>query len=75
MTVVKGDDYLVVSKYDSASIRNVASAKRKDRVVGRVSSNFFGTQFSVSLENALFKGRMQDLPAPSKKERIMTIEY
>jgi len=75
MTVVKGDDYLVISKYDTASARNLNNGKRKDRVVGRVSSNFFGTQFSCSVENVPFKGRMQEIPAPSKKERVMTIEY
>ena len=67
MTVVKGDDYLIVSKYDSASLKNVPNLKKKDKIVGIVSSNFFGTEFTCSLENVPYKGRNQDIPSHSKK--------
>lgn len=50
MTVIKDEDgYLIVSKELDKS--TPGTILQKETVVGRVVSNFFGTEFNCSLEN------------------------
>ncbi len=75
ITVLKDEDgYLVISKYESASTKHINDPIRKERVVGRITSNFFGTEFNCMVEDAIYKP-LKEYPPDSKKERIITVEY
>lgn len=56
ITIIKDDDgYLVVSKYESGSTKYVNDPVRKEKVIGRIISNFFGTEFNCMVEDMPYK--------------------
>ena len=75
MSVVKDEDgYIVISRYESESLKNL-NHPRKQRAVAKITSNFFGTEFNC------FE---TDLPVNSKHKykvdtntcpQLCTIEY
>lgn len=54
------------------SSKNLNEPVRKERVIGRITSNFFGTEFNCMVESTPYKYG-KEYPADAKKERIMTV--
>jgi len=55
ITVIKDEDgYTIVSKYEKPSMKNLRGGKY-EKVIGKLLSNFFGTEFNCYLCDIPFK--------------------
>jgi hypothetical protein len=73
MTILKDDDgYLIIAKEEGYLCGRTGEGR--DVVVGRMTSNFFGTEFNCLLDESPYK-RGRDYPVNSKAQRTITIEY
>jgi hypothetical protein len=72
MSVLKSEDgYIFISRYEPPGNSNL----KIDTVVAKLTSNFFGTEFSCYLCNSPYR-RFGEYPiSPDKDEQTMTIEY